>query len=204
MGALHDGHVSLVRLASAAHAERSSLSIFVNPTQFAPTEDFGSYPRTWKADVAKLAEAEKRRPDLESRRQGDVPRRLRHQDRAGRSGHRRPARIASGRISSAASPPWSASCSRRCGRMWRSSARRTSSSWWSTRMARDLDLGVRVIGSRHRARARRPRDVLAQRLPLARRNARRRRCLYRAMKESAKRLKAGDDAGGRHGRWRRE
>ncbi len=54
MGALHDGHVSLVRLARR-RASRVVVSIFVNPTQFAPTEDFGSYPRTWKSDVAKLA-----------------------------------------------------------------------------------------------------------------------------------------------------
>src|SRR5690348_1580637 len=54
MGALHDGHVSLVRLATR-RASRVVVSIFVNPTQFAPTEDFGSYPRTWKSDVAKLA-----------------------------------------------------------------------------------------------------------------------------------------------------
>jgi pantoate--beta-alanine ligase len=54
MGALHDGHVSLVRLAKR-RAKRVIVSIFVNPTQFAPTEDFSSYPRTWKEDIAKLA-----------------------------------------------------------------------------------------------------------------------------------------------------
>src|SRR6266850_5111017 len=54
MGALHDGHISLVRLAKR-RATRVIVSIFVNPAQFAPTEDFGSYPRTWKADVARLA-----------------------------------------------------------------------------------------------------------------------------------------------------
>ncbi|QPF82287.1 pantoate--beta-alanine ligase [Bradyrhizobium genosp. L] len=54
MGALHDGHVSLVRQARR-RAKRVVVSIFVNPTQFAPTEDFGSYPRTWKEDIAKLA-----------------------------------------------------------------------------------------------------------------------------------------------------
>jgi pantoate--beta-alanine ligase len=53
MGALHDGHVSLVRLAKR-RAGKVIVSIFVNPTQFAPLEDFNSYPRTWKTDVARL------------------------------------------------------------------------------------------------------------------------------------------------------
>jgi pantoate--beta-alanine ligase len=53
MGALHDGHISLVRLARR-RARKVVVSIFVNPTQFAAHEDLGSYPRTWKADIAKL------------------------------------------------------------------------------------------------------------------------------------------------------
>jgi pantoate--beta-alanine ligase len=55
MGALHGGHMALVRH-SRRRANRVVVSIFVNPTQFAPTEDFGSYPRTWDADLAALAE----------------------------------------------------------------------------------------------------------------------------------------------------
>jgi pantoate--beta-alanine ligase len=53
MGALHDGHAALVRLAKR-RAGKVVVSVFVNPAQFAPTEDFGSYPRTWKADIARL------------------------------------------------------------------------------------------------------------------------------------------------------
>lgn len=55
MGALHDGHLSLI-LAARRRARRVVVSIFVNPAQFAPTEDFKSYPRTFAADIAALAE----------------------------------------------------------------------------------------------------------------------------------------------------
>ena len=56
MGALHEGHMALVR-AARAHGGRTVVSLFVNPTQFAPDEDFALYPRDPADDLAKLAEA---------------------------------------------------------------------------------------------------------------------------------------------------
>ncbi len=56
MGALHEGHLALVRLARERR-RRAVASIFVNPRQFGPAEDFARYPRDEAADVAKLAPA---------------------------------------------------------------------------------------------------------------------------------------------------
>jgi len=56
MGNLHAGHLALVRLARE-HAPRVAVSIFVNRLQFAPHEDFDSYPRTFAADCEKLSAA---------------------------------------------------------------------------------------------------------------------------------------------------
>jgi pantoate--beta-alanine ligase len=53
MGALHEGHLSLVRLARS-RASLVVVSIFVNPLQFGPAEDFNQYPRTLEADCARL------------------------------------------------------------------------------------------------------------------------------------------------------
>jgi pantoate--beta-alanine ligase len=56
MGALHDGHLALVRLARE-RARFVAATIFVNPTQFGPNEDYGKYPRDLAGDVAKLERA---------------------------------------------------------------------------------------------------------------------------------------------------
>ena len=56
MGALHDGHLSLIRRC-VAECDRCVVSIYVNPTQFGPTEDFKQYPRPFEEDVRKCADA---------------------------------------------------------------------------------------------------------------------------------------------------
>jgi len=53
MGALHEGHISLVRMAAAENTD-VVVSIYVNPTQFGVNEDLSTYPRTWDADIAML------------------------------------------------------------------------------------------------------------------------------------------------------
>lgn len=53
MGSLHEGHLSLVKIAKA-RAERVVVSIYINPGQFAPGEDFSIYPRNFEADLEKL------------------------------------------------------------------------------------------------------------------------------------------------------
>lgn len=56
MGFLHEGHLSLIRLARK-EADIVITTIFVNPTQFAPNEDFSRYPRDEKGDIRKIASA---------------------------------------------------------------------------------------------------------------------------------------------------
>ncbi|HVT02650.1 MAG TPA: pantoate--beta-alanine ligase, partial [Thermoanaerobaculia bacterium] len=54
MGSLHEGHLSLIDTARAHHSDFIVVSIFVNPTQFGPNEDFEKYPRDEKRDFASL------------------------------------------------------------------------------------------------------------------------------------------------------
>ncbi len=190
MGALHDGHVSLVR-AAKRRARKVIVSIFVNPTQFAPTEDFGSYPRTWKADVAKLA-AEN--VDLIWHPSVEAMYPLGFATRIVPEG---PAAVG---LEDRFRPHFFGGVATVVGKLF-TQCRPDLAIFGEkdfqqlrvvAHMARDLDLGVKVIGSP----TVRERDGLA----LSSRNvylsAEEREVaptLYRTMKESARRIRAGDD-----------
>jgi len=190
MGALHDGHVSLVRLAKR-RATKVIVSIFVNPTQFAPSEDFGSYPRTWKADVAKLA-AEKVdliwNPDVKTMYPDGFATRISTEGpaTAGLEDRFRPhffggVATVVGKLFTQCRPDFAIFGEKDFQQLR-----------VVTRMALDLDLGVKVIGSR----TVRERDGLAmssRNVYLSPEERLMAPTLYRAMKESAKHLRAGQD-----------
>jgi pantoate--beta-alanine ligase len=190
MGALHDGHVSLVRLAKR-RATKVVVSIFVNPTQFAPTEDFGSYPRTWKADVAKLAAAEVDliwNPDVKAMYPDGFATKILTEGpaTAGLEDRFRPhffggVTTVVGKLFTQVRPDFAMFGEKDFQQLR-----------VVTRMARDLDLGVKVMGSR----TVRERDGLAMSSRNVYLSADERRAapeLYRAMQECARRLRAGDD-----------
>jgi pantoate--beta-alanine ligase len=189
MGALHDGHVSLVRLANR-RARKVIVSIFVNPTQFAPTEDFGSYPRTWKADVAKLAAEDVDliwNPDVKTMYPEGFASRILTEGPAvaGLEDRFRPhffggVTTVVGKLFTQVRPDFAV-----FGEKDYQQLRVV------TRMARDLDLGVKVIGSK----TVRERDGLAMSSRNVYLSPDQRRAapqLYRAMQESARRLRIGE------------
>ena len=190
MGALHDGHVSLVRMAKR-RATKVIVSIFVNPAQFAPTEDFGSYPRTWQADLAKLAaekvdliwypEVKAMYPDgFATRVAPEGPATVGLEDRF------RPHFF--GGVATVVCKLFT-QCRPDLAIFGEKDFQQLRV---VTRMAGDLDLGVKVIGSK----TVRERDGLAMSSRNAYLSPEQRRVapeLYRAMKQSAARLKAGDD-----------
>jgi pantoate--beta-alanine ligase len=190
MGALHDGHVSLVRLAKR-RAAKVVVSIFVNPTQFAPSEDFSSYPRTWKADVAKLAAEDVDliwNPDVKTMYPDGFATKILTEGPAfaGLEDRFRPhffggVTTVVGKLFTQVRPDVAV-----FGEKDFQQLRVVS------RMAADLDLGVRVIGSK----TVRERDGLAmssRNVYLSPEERRAAPALYRAMKESAGRLRNGDD-----------
>jgi pantoate--beta-alanine ligase len=190
MGALHDGHLSLVRLAKR-RAEKVIVSIFVNPAQFAPTEDFNSYPRTWKADVAKLS-AERVdliwNPDVKTMYPDGFATRILTEGpaTAGLEDRFRPhffggVTTVVGKLFTQCRPDLAMFGEKDFQQLR-----------VVTRMARDLDLGVKVIGSRTVREV----DGLAmssRNVYLSPEERRVAPTLYKAMKESAGRLRAGDD-----------
>jgi pantoate--beta-alanine ligase len=190
MGALHDGHVSLVRLAKK-RAGKVVVSIFVNPTQFAPTEDFGSYPRTWKADVAKLSDERVEliwHPDVKTMYPENFSTRIAPEGPAivGLEDRFRPhffggVATVVGKLFTQVRPDVAI-----FGEKDYQQLRVV------TQMARDLDLGVKVIGSK----TVRERDGLAMSSRNVYLSAEERRIaptLHKAMKASAARIRAGED-----------
>jgi pantoate--beta-alanine ligase len=190
MGALHDGHVSLVRLAKR-RAKKVVVSIFVNPTQFAPTEDFGSYPRTWKSDIAKLASE-----DVDLVWNPDV--KVMYPD--GFATRIVPDGPATAGLEDRFRPHFFGGVATVVGKLF-TQVRPDFAMFGEkdfqqlrviTQMARDLDLGVKVMGSR----TVRERDGLAmssRNVYLSPEQRQTAPVLYRAMKESVRRLRAGDD-----------
>jgi pantoate--beta-alanine ligase len=191
MGALHDGHVSLVRLAKR-RAKKVIVSIFVNPTQFAPTEDFGSYPRTWKADVAKLAAEGVDliwNPDVNTMYPAGFATRILTEGPA------------TADLEDRFRPHFFGGVATVVGKLF-TQCRPDFAIFGEkdfqqlrvvTRMAGDLDLGVKVVGSR----TVRERDGLAmssRNVYLSPEERQAATILYRAMKQSAARLRAGDNA----------
>jgi pantoate--beta-alanine ligase len=190
MGALHDGHVSLVRLAKR-RANRVVVSIFVNPAQFAPTEDFSSYPRTWKADVGRLAAENVDliwNPDVKTMYPHGFATKILTEGpaTAGLEDRFRPhffggVTTVVGKLFTQVRPDV-AIFGEKDFQQLRVIAR----------MAGDLDLGVKVMGSR----TVRERDGLAMSSRNVYLSPEQRQVapqLYRAMKQSAGRLRAGDD-----------
>jgi pantoate--beta-alanine ligase len=190
MGALHDGHVSLVRVAKR-RARRVVVSIFVNPTQFAPTEDFGSYPRTWKADVAKLAAQNVDliwSPDVKAMYPDGFASRILTEGpaTAGLEDRFRPHFF--GGVTTVVGKLF-AQCRPDVAIFGEKDFQQLRV---VTRMAADLDLGVTVIGSK----TVRERDGLAmssRNLYLSPEERRIAPILFRAMKETVRRARAGED-----------
>jgi pantoate--beta-alanine ligase len=190
MGALHDGHVSLVRQARK-RAGKVVVSIFVNPTQFAPTEDFGAYPRTWKADVAKLA-AERVEliwhPDVKIMYPVGFATRI------------VPEGPATAGLEDRFRPHFFGGVATVVGKLF-TQVRPDVAIFGEkdfqqlrvvAQMARDLDLGVKVIG----AKTIRERDGLAMSSRNVYLSAAERQVattLYKAMKQAATRIRAGED-----------
>src|SRR6202030_3642009 len=165
--------------------------IFVNPTQFAPSEDFGSYPRTWKSDVAKLAAEDVDliwNPDVKTMYPVGFATRILTEGPA------------TANLEDRFRPHFFGGVATVVGKLF-TQVRPDFAIFGEkdfqqlrvvTQMAGDLDLGVKVVGSR----TLRERDGLAMSSRNVYLSADERRIaprLSRAIKESAGRVRAGDD-----------